>query len=94
MPILGRRSRREDRDDAARPIDQLEIGRKVAQLVERAARQQIIAFEHDEHVELGGWEALRHFLILMKLWRVRPKQLAQRVVDFDPLDTEGRGNRQ
>ncbi len=91
---LGRLARREQRNDAARAVDQLQVGDEVAQLLDRLARQQRLAFDHDQHVELARREAPRHLFVLPELGGVGAEQLAQRVVDLDALDAEECGDRE
>ena len=86
--VLRRLARREERDDAPRAVDELQVGDEVAQLLERVALEQRLALDHDQHVELARGEALRHLLVLLELGRVGAEQLAQRIVDLDALDAE------
>jgi hypothetical protein len=68
-------TRREQRDDAARAVDQLDVGDEVAKLLERAPRQQVVAFDDDEHVVFARRKAACHLLELLELGRVGAKQL-------------------
>ena len=52
-----RLARREQRDQAARAVDQLQVGDEVAELLQVVARQQRLALDHDQHVEFGRREA-------------------------------------
>ena len=91
---FGRLARREQRDEPARAVDQLQVGDEVANLLERLALEQRLAFDHDQHVVFGRREAARHLLELPELRRVRAEQLAQRIVDLQPADAERRRDAQ
>ena len=89
-----RLTRREQRDEAARAVDKLQVGDEITQLLEVVARQQILALDHDEDVEFLGREFLGHLLVLVELLGVGAEELAQRVVDLDALDAEHRADHQ
>ena len=84
--------RREQRDDAARAIDELEVGDEVAQALDRLPRQEGRPVDDHEDVELARREAVRDRLVLLEFGGVRPEQLAQRIIDLDALDAERRRN--
>ena len=90
LALLRRLAGREQRNQAAHAVDQLQIGDEVAELLDRLPRHQILALDHHQHVEFAGGEALGHLFVLPKFLGVGAKQLAQRVVDLDALDAEGR----
>lgn len=79
------------RDDAAGAVHQLNVGDEIAQLFEIGARQQVLAFDDDQHVVLARREAPRHLLELLELRRVGAEQLAQRIIDLEAM---GAGRRQ
>ena len=58
------------------------------------AREQILAFDDDEHVEFARRKSPRHLLVLFELGRIRAEQLTERIVDLDPRDAKGRGDHQ
>ena len=87
--FLRRLAGREQRNEAAHAVDQLQIGDEVAELLDRLPRHQVLAFDHDQHVELAGREALGHLLVLPELRRVGAEQLAQRIVDLETAQAEG-----
>jgi len=72
----------------------LQIGDHVAHFFEVVARQERLALDHDQHVELGRRKALGHRLVLLEILGVGAEQLAQGVVDLDALDAEHRGDHQ
>ena len=91
----GRRlARREQRNNSARALDQLQVGHEVAQLLEIGARKQHLAFDHHQHVEFGRREALGFRFVLLVVLGIGAKQLAQRIVDLDAVDTEQRADDQ
>ena len=91
----GRRlARREQRNDPARAIDQLQIGDEIAQFFEIGARKQCLAFDHHQHVEFGRREALGFRLVLPVVLGIGAEQLAQQIVDLDAVDTEDRADDQ
>ena len=94
--LAGRRrlARREQRNQAARAIDELQVGDQIAQLFEVFALEQRLALDHDQHVEFDRREALGLGLVLPVFLGIGPEQLAQRVVDLDAVDTEQRGDEQ
>ncbi len=94
VALLRRLAGREERYDAAHAVHQLDVGHEVAQLFERRALQQRLAFHDDEHVELAGREAVRQGLVLLELGRIGAEQLAERVVHLEPRQPEGRGDGQ
>ena len=94
MAGLRRLARREQRNQPAHAVDQLQIGDGVAQLGEFVAPQQVAAGDRDQDVELARGETARHVFVGVELRRVGPEQLAQRVVDPDARDAEGGGNRE
>ena len=85
---LRRLARREQRHQTAHALDELQVGDHVAHLFEVVARKQRLALDHDQHVELGRREALRHRLVLLEVLGIGAEQLAQRIVDLDALDAE------
>ena len=87
-------ARREHRDYASRAIDQLKVYDEVSQFFDRVAREQVLAFDDDEHVEFARRKSPRHLLVLFELGRIRAEQLTERIVDFDPRDAKGRGDHQ
>ena len=91
---LRRLPRREQRNQPAHALDQLQVGDHVADLLEVLARQQRLALDHDQHVEFGRREALGHRLVLLVVLGIGTEQLAQRVVDLDPVDPEDRSHHQ
>ena len=46
--------------------------------------QQAFAFDDDEDVEFGRRKAPRLGLVLFELWRIRAKQLTERIIESDP----------
>ena len=89
---LRRLASGEKRDDSARSVDKLNVGDKIAQLLQRRTRQQRLALDHDQHVELGRRKALGDLLVLAEFLGVRAEQLAQRVIDLDALEPEERAD--
>ena len=89
-----RLTRGEQRDQAAGAVDQLQVGDEVAQLFEVVARQQVLALDHDQDVELLRREFLRHLFVLVEFLGVGSEQLAQGVVDLDPVDAEDSADHQ
>ena len=87
-------ARREHRDHPSRAIDQLKVYDEVSQFFDRVAREQVLAFDDDEHVEFARRKSPRHLLVLSELGRIRAKQLTERIVDFDSRDAKGRGDHQ
>ena len=83
-----RLTRREQRDQAARAFDQLQVRDQVPDLLQVFPPQQSLAFDHDQHVEFGGGEALGDFLVLPVFLGVGTEQLAERIVDLDAIDAE------
>ena len=81
---------REQRDDAGRAVDELEVRDEVSEVVQRVAGEEVVRRLHHENVELVGREAPRHVLVLPELRRVRPKQLRQRIVHLEPRHPEAR----
>jgi CheY-like chemotaxis protein len=65
--VFRRLTRRENRDHAARAIDQLEVGNEIAQLPDRFPREQRLAFDYHEHIELARRKTSRHLFILLEL---------------------------
>ena len=94
LAALRRLPRREQRDQPAHALDQLQVGDHVAQLFEVLARQQRLALDHDQHVELGRREAFRHRLVLLVVLGIRTEQLRQRIVDLDAINAEYGSNQQ
>ena len=94
--LAGRRrlARREQRNQAARAVDQLQVGDEIAQLFEVFALEQRLALDHHQHVEFDGRKALGLGLVLPVFLGIGPEQLAQRIVDLDAVDTEQRGDEQ
>ena len=86
--------RREQRDQAAGAVDELQVGDEIAQLLEIVARQQRLALDHDQDVEFGRREALRLRLVLLVFLGVGAEQLAERIVDLDAVDAEDRADDQ
>ena len=87
-------ARRKQRNQTAHAVDQLQVGDHVADLLEVVARQQRLAFDHDQHVEFGRREALGHGLVLLVVLGIGAEQLAERVVDLDAIDAEKRRDEQ
>ncbi len=85
---------REQRNQAARALDELQIGNQIAHLFEIVARQQRLAFDHDQHVEFRRREALGFRFILPVFLGIGPEQLTEGIVDLDALDTEDRTDNQ
>ena len=83
-----RLTRREQRDQAARAVDELQVRDQVPDLFQVVPAQQRLALDHDQHVEFGGGEALGHLFVLPVFLGVGPEQLAERIVDLDALDAE------
>src|SRR5581483_3435946 len=81
---FGRFAGRKQRDDAARAVDQLQIGDEISQLFDRGALQQRLALNDDEDVELAGRKSPGLLLIQPEPWRIRTEKLAERIVDLDP----------
>ena len=72
----------------------MQVGDHVADLFEVLAGQQRLALDHDQHVEFGRREALGDGLVLLVVLGIGAEQLAQRIVDLDPLDAEQRSHHQ
>ena len=94
LPLLRRLARREQRDQAAGAVDELEIGDRVAQLRELVAVEQVLPLDDDQHVELARRETGGDLLVLLEFGRVGPEQLAQRIVDLEPVEAEHRADHQ
>ncbi len=77
MPVLGRFSCGENRDQAPGAVNQLKFDRKFAQFFERRALQQLVALYDDENVKFVRREAARHFFISTEFIGVGAEQLAQ-----------------
>ncbi len=92
--LAGRRrlARREQRNQPARAIDELQIGDEIAQFLEVVARQQRLAFDHHQHVEFGRREALGLRFVLLVFLRIGAEQLTEGIVDLDALDAEHRAD--
>ena len=82
--------RREQRNQAARAVDQLQVGDQIPQLLEIAARKQRFAFDHDQHIEFRCRKTLGLRFVLLVVLGIGAEQLAQRIVDLDALDAEDR----
>ena len=91
---LRRLTRRKQRDQTTHALDQLQVGDHVADLFEVLAGQQRLALDHDQHVEFGRREALGHGLVLLVVLGIGTEQLAQGVVDLDPVDAKDRSHDQ
>jgi hypothetical protein len=87
---LRRLPRREQRDQAAHAVDQLQIGDKVTDFLDGPAVHQILALDDDENVVLGRGKALGHLFVLVELLCVGAEQLAERVVNLEAVDAESR----
>src|SRR5262249_7592469 len=85
---LGRLPRREQRDQATDAVDQLQIGDKVADFLDRLPRHQILALDDDQNVVFSRGKALGHLFVLVELLGLGAKQLAQRIVDLQVVDTQ------
>ncbi len=85
-------TRREQRDQAAGAVHKLKVGDEVAQLFKVVARQQLLALDHDEHVEFGRGEAFDFQFVLPVFLGIGTEQLAQGIVDLDALDSENRAD--
>ena len=72
-------TRGKNRDDPARALKQLQVRHEITQLFEVLAREQILSFDDDEHVEFARGKASCHLFVLSKLRRVRTKQLASQL---------------
>ena len=68
----------------------MQIGDHVAQFLEVVALEQRLAFDHDQHIELGRREPLRHLLVLMIFLGVGAKELAEGIIDLDAVDAKYR----
>ena len=53
LSILGRLTRRKQGDDAARSVDQLQVGDEIAKLCDRGALKQCLAIDDDQDVEFA-----------------------------------------
>src|SRR5438270_195590 len=82
------------RDQAARAVDQLQIGDGVAQLFDVFAREQVLGFDDDEHVVFGGGKPADCFLELTVFRRVGTEELAQGIVDLEPRHAEAAEHRE
>ena len=91
---FGRLARGEQRNNAARAVDQLKVGDQLAQLGQRLAIQQRLAFDDNEDVELARRKAAGDRFVLREFRRIGPKQLAERIVDPDAADAKRRGDAQ
>jgi hypothetical protein len=91
---LRRLARREQRDQPARAVDQLQVGDDVAQLLDGIALEQRLALDDDQHVVFARGKPARDLLVLSELGRVAAEQLAERIVDLQPIDAERRAYRQ
>ena len=89
-----RRARGKHRDDAARAVDQLQVDRHVAQLFQRRALEQLVALDDHQHVEFVRREAVRDFDVIAVFRRVGAEQLAERIVDLQARETDGRADAQ
>ena len=83
-----RLTRRENRDDAARAIDQLMVGDEIAQPIDQFARKQFLSFNDDEHIELAQQKPPRHLLVFPEFRGVRTEQLAEQIVDLQSCDAK------
>jgi hypothetical protein len=94
--LAGRRrlARREQRNQAARAVDELQIGDEIAQFLEIFALEQRLALDHDQHVEFDRREALGFRFVLAVFPGIGAEQLAERVVDLDAIDAEQRADNQ
>src|SRR4029077_4471781 len=64
--FAGRRRlpRREQRNDAAGPVDELQIGDEIAQFFQIVSREQGLAFDDDEYVEFLRRELFGDLFVL------------------------------
>ena len=94
--LAGRRrlTGREQRNQAAGALHQLQVRNEFTHSFEIFARKQRLAFDHDEHVEFRCGEALGFRFVLPVFLGIGPEQLAKRIVDFDSLDAEYRAHDQ
>ena len=83
---------RENRNQTARAIDQLQVGDEIPQLFHQVAIEQPLAFNDGEHIEFARRKSPSHFLVLLEFWCVGTKQLAQRIVDLEPGDAKTGGD--
>ena len=94
MIAFRRLTRRKQRDDAARAIDQLQVGDEIAQLSERLSRESsVVAFDDDQHVDIRSTG--NRFVTSSYCWNsgvFGAEQLAERIIDLDAADAEGREN--
>lgn len=72
----------------------MQVGHEITQLLEIFPRKQRLAFDNDQHVEFGRWEALGFRFVLTVFLGIGPEQLAEGIVDLDPLDPEDRADNQ
>ncbi len=67
---MRRLAGRENRNETARAIDQLQVRGEIPQLFDRFAFEQSLAFDDDEHIEFARRKPLGHFLILLEFRRI------------------------
>src|SRR5437762_6568169 len=82
--LAGRRrlTGREQRNQAAGALHQLQVRDEFTHSFEIFARKQRLAFDHDQHVEFSRGEALGFGFVLTVFLGIGPEQLAKRIVDF------------
>ena len=84
-------ARGEQRNDALRAVDELKIGRHIAKRFQRSAIEDV-ALDNHEHVVLSRWESASDFFVLLEFGGIGTEELAQRIVDLDPHETEDSSN--
>jgi hypothetical protein len=86
--VHRRLARGKQRNDAARAVDELQVGDETAQLVDRIAGEQRLAFDHHQNVVFVRRKPPRHFFELLEFRCIRSEQLAERIVDLDLEDAK------
>jgi len=83
---------RENRNQTARAIDQLQVGDEIPQLFHRVAIEQPFASMTASTSNSLRRKSPGHFLVLLEFRCVGTKQLAQRIVDLEPGDAKTGGD--
>ena len=86
--------RREQRDQPAGAVDQLQIGDEVAQLLQIPRASRFLPSTTTRTSNSLRREFLGHLFVLMEFLGVGAEQLAQRIVDLDAIDAEHRADHQ
>src|SRR5262249_15413797 len=88
LPVLRWLARRKNRNQSPGAVDQLKVDRKLTQLFQRRPLEQPVALDDDENVEFVRGKTVRDLFVGPEFVGIGSKQLAQRIVDFYPRETD------